>query len=242
MPTNKIKVAVLVDGSFFLARYKTLYKNKRDFDPKDPEKVANDLYEIVNKHTKGKYLYRVLYYDAKPLEKKVIHPITGKQIDFSVSDVCTFRKAFYEKMKIKRKVALRLGFLSGKSWLLRAPITHELLKGTKALTDIKESDVYLDIKQKGVDIRIGLDIASLAYKRLVDQVVLISGDSDFIPAAKLARREGIDVVLDPMRGPINQKLLEHVDGITTYAPTPGSPGDRSRKPHPPAGNKEPTSL
>jgi len=41
--------------------------------------------------------------------------------------------------------------------------------------------------------RIGLDIASLAYKRQVNQVVLISGDSDFVPAAKLARREGIDL-------------------------------------------------
>ena len=46
--------------------------------------------------------------------------------------------------------------------------------------------------------RIGLDIASLAYEKQVNQLVLISGDSDFVPAAKLARREGIDFVLDPM--------------------------------------------
>ena len=49
-----------------------------------------------------------------------------------------------------------------------------------------------------MDIRIGLDIASLAYKELVDHVVLISGDSDFIPAAKVEWREGIDFILDPM--------------------------------------------
>jgi uncharacterized LabA/DUF88 family protein len=40
-----------------------------------------------------------------------------------------------------------------------------------------------DTAQKGVDIKFGLDIASLAYKRLVERVVLITGDSDFIPAA-----------------------------------------------------------
>ncbi len=28
--------------------------------------------------------------------------------------------------------------------------------------------------------RIGLDIASLAYKKQVNQIVLISGDSDFV--------------------------------------------------------------
>ena len=54
----------------------------------------------------------------------------------------------------------------------------------------------LDLKQKGVDMRIGLDIASLANKKLVDQIVLIAGDSDFVPAAKHARREGIDFILD----------------------------------------------
>ncbi len=26
----------------------------------------------------------------------------------------------------------------------------------------------------------------------IDQIILIAGDSDFVPAAKLARREGID--------------------------------------------------
>ena len=39
-----------------------------------------------------------------------------------------------------------------------------------------------------------LDIASLAYKGQINQLVLISGDSDFVPAAKLARREEIDFV------------------------------------------------
>ena len=43
--------------------------------------------------------------------------------------------------------------------------------------------------------KIGLDIASMAYKKQVDQIILISGDSDFVSAAKLARREGIDLYL-----------------------------------------------
>ena len=42
----------------------------------------------------------------------------------------------------------------------------------------------------------GLDIASIAHKRLANQIILIAGDSDFVPAAKQARREGIDFVLD----------------------------------------------
>ena len=78
----------------------------------------------------------------------------------------------------------------------------------------------LDVKQKGVDMKIGIDIASLAYKKQVDKIVLISGDSDFVPAAKLARREGVDFVLDPMWVDIKPELYEHIDGLRTFAPNP----------------------
>ena len=64
--------------------------------------------------------------------------------------------------------------------------------------------------------RIGLDVASLAYGRYVDQIILIAGDSDFIPVAKMARRNGIDFILDPMKQYIKPKLSEHIDGIETF--------------------------
>ena len=63
--------------------------------------------------------------------------------------------------------------------------------------------------------KIGLDIASLSHKKQVDRIVLIAGDSDFVPAAKHARREGIDFVLDSMGQKINSDLFEHIDGLTT---------------------------
>ncbi len=175
----------------------------------------------MNQHTKDKYLYRVLYYDARPLTKKSHNPISNKAIDFSKSNVAVFKLAFYQELMKKRKIALRLGHLKDKNtWLLRPNITKDLLKGKKTVDEIQDSDVYYDMHQKGVDMRIGLDIASLAYKRLVDQIILISGDSDFIPAAKLARREGLDVILDPMWNYIDNKLLEHIDGMQTFSPNP----------------------
>ena len=78
--------------------------------------------------------------------------------------------------------------------------------------DLTEANFIPTIVQKGVDMKIGIDIASLAYKKQVDQIVLIAGDSDFVPAAKLARREGIDVVLDPLEQSIKENLFEHIDG------------------------------
>lgn len=49
------------------------------------------------------------------------------------------------------------------------------------------------------------------------RIVLIAGDADFVPAAKLARREGVDFILDAMHQPISDDLFEHIDGLwTTY--------------------------
>lgn len=88
----------------------------------------------------------------------------------------------------------------------------------KALTvdDLSDQDLVLNMRQKGVDMKIGIDIATFAYKKLVDQIVLISGDSDFVPAAKLARTEGIDFILDSLGMHINENLVEHIDGLRSY--------------------------
>jgi uncharacterized LabA/DUF88 family protein len=75
--------------------------------------------------------------------------------------------------------------------------------------------------------KLGLDITSLAYKQQVDQIILIAGDSDFVPAAKLARKEGIDFVLDPMWNPINPDLHEHIDGLTSTCIKPYYKSDRN---------------
>ena len=58
-----------------------------------------------------------------------------------------------------------------------------------------------------------VDISSLAFKHQVQQIILISGDSDFVPAAKQARREGIDFILAPMGAAIKSDLYEHIDGM-----------------------------
>ncbi len=108
---------------------------------------------------------------------------------------------------------MRLGSLkdNGK-WFIKASKTKDLINGKVKVSDLQENDVFYEMKQKGIDMKIGVDIASLSLKRFVDKIVLISGDSDFVPASKLARREGIDFVLDPMDAHIEPSLFEHIDG------------------------------
>lgn len=100
-------------------------------------------------------------------------------------------------------------------YTLKSNKLNQLMRGDISVDDLTERDFLFNVEQKGVDMRIGLDIASLAYKKQVDQIVLISGDSDFVSAAKLARREGIDFVLDALHTNIKPNLFEHIDGLRT---------------------------
>lgn len=50
-------------------------------------------------------------------------------------------------------------------------------------------------------------------------IILISGDSDFVPAAKTARREGIDFIFDPMWNHIDDELHLHIDGLQSKQTT-----------------------
>lgn len=213
----KKRTAILVDGGFFLKRYRSINKIQNP----DPVRTANDLWEMCLKHlTQAKNeeydLYRIFYYDCSPYGKKQHNPITGKAIDFSKTDRYKFQIDFLEELKKKRKIALRLGVLEDrKRWIIKPSKTKDLLSKKISIDDLTEDDVQFDFIQKRVDIKIGLDIASMALKKQVDQIILISGDSDFVPASKLARREGIDFILDPMWNPIKPHLFEHIDGIAS---------------------------
>lgn len=209
-----------------MKRYRSLNRLKK----LDPVRTAADLWQMCIRHlsqAKGESfdLYRILYYDCLPYEKKQHNPLTKKAIDFSKTDQYKFQVQFFEELKKKRKIALRLGMLEDrKRWIIKPTKTKELLAGTIAIQDLTEDDVQFDFGQKGVDIKIGLDVASLALKRQVDQIILISGDSDFVSAAKLARREGIDFLLDPMWSPIKPHLFEHIDGLISRIKGPKKEG------------------
>lgn len=212
--------AVLVDGDFYLKRYRALVG-----DPiaDGAKQVANHMHRMALKHARheGFQLYRILFYDCVPFNKKVHHPLTGQLIDFGRTDQARFRNDFHDELKKLRKVALRLGSLQdGKRWVIYRTQLKELLKGRIKVGDLEARNVRYEMRQKGVDIKIGTDIASLALKKMVGKIVLVSGDGDFVPAAKLARREGIDFVLDPMWNHIQPSLLEHIDGLRSVVKPP----------------------
>lgn len=258
------RIAVLIDGSFFLKRLPKLVEPRQRATP---EAIAKCIRQLAHSHVKtltgcdaddwSQHLYRIFYYDAHPYEGKAHHPIDNRSIDFAKSNVANERKALFTVLRKQRKLALRLGKVNKEhDWAIQPQLTKKLLKSREALAALNQlapagngnptvsltltaqqcaelvamrdlwqgldgGSVNLGLKQKGVDIRIGIDIAALALKKQVDTIVLVSGDSDFVPAAKLARREGIDVVLDPLWQKVNDDLYEHIDGLQSGFKKPG---------------------
>ncbi|MFQ6969426.1 MAG: NYN domain-containing protein [Subdoligranulum sp.] len=209
------KTAILVDGGFYRKRAAHLWGKKT------AEERAKELSAYCHAHMQdrdgnaSRELYRIFYYDCKPIGRRSIyHPLTKRNVDLDKSETYTWTLTFLEELKKRRKFALRLGELSNQAcYNLRPDVTKKLLAGTRTLDSLTEEDFMFVAQQKGIDMRIGIDISSLAFKKQVDQIILIAGDSDFVPAAKLARREGIDFILDPMWADIKEDLFEHIDGL-----------------------------
>ena len=219
MPT-----AIFVDAGFFLKRFPSVYPDRNSGDA---VLVARSLHEMALDHLRQRGdgdrrdLYRIFAYDCPPLLKKAQHPITGRPLDFARTTTAQFRLEFHQQLKCLRKVALRLGRLQDRrSWRMRPDRLRSLLRRDIAFSELTDEDFVYDVNQKGTDMRVGLDIASVSYKRQADQIVLVAGDSDFVPAAKLARREGVDFILDPMWSQIADDLHEHVDGLRSTCPRP----------------------
>lgn len=237
-----MKTAIMIDGAFFIKRASTLWGNI------GPTELVDFLFdEYCQEHLKNSAksarvatvdLYRIFFYDCPPANINTIHPVSLKKVDYQNSPQSKWRIEFHDAVIKKRKAALRLGKIddSNLTWQMSGKIVKELCSQKKLAVDITEADVRLNIRQKGVDMRIGLDIAAVAFKKQADQIILIAGDSDFIPAAKLARREGLDFVLDPMWLGIKKELYTHIDGLhtpklsptkkATSPKTPDKQGDR----------------
>lgn len=215
-----MKIAILVDGGYYRKRAD---KVKGSMSPED---AAEELYRYCQRHLYDKAskkvkirheLYRIYYYDCPPLDKKINHPYDNELIDFSKSPMKAWTDDFFNALSHKRKVALRLGELNEKiaHFNLKPNITKKIANKSLSVDEIQKNDFRFNVQQKGVDMKIGLDILTLALKKQVDQIVLIAGDSDFVPAAKMARREGVDFVLDPLGNKIKDSLSLHIDGLRT---------------------------
>ena len=229
------KVAILIDGGYFLKRLPTVYyPNHREADPRNPESASEAVRLLVESHLRAQnryvhaphyrtLLYRVFYYDARPYLKKEHCPISHRAINYANTGEAKFRLGLFDCLRRMPNTAVRLGEVQReRGWLLKESVQKRLLKGEVRVGDLTDDDFTFDLRQKAVDMRLGIDFASLAIKQQVDTIILVAGDADFVPASKLARREGVKVILDPLWLGVADELSEHIDGVRSGFPRPGT--------------------
>lgn len=200
------RFSILIDGGFFVRKLRQKLGKSPD--------VADVVREIdtlrCHDSLSSFELLRTYYYDAYPATGKIRHPTSGQTTNLAETDVATRNKAFLQSLELQPNISLRVGELSPRGFKLSPSALNDPTLATRALQD---SDFLPDIEQKGVDLRIGLDIARLSLRGLVRTIVVVTGDSDFIPAFKFARREGVRVVLAHMGHGVKRELKAHTDGI-----------------------------
>ena len=65
--------------------------------------------------------------------------------------------------------------------------------------------------QKGVDVRLAVDLVRLSWAGHIKIAVLIAGDNDFVPAVKAAKDAGVIVKLYYSKNSYSDELIAAVD-------------------------------
>lgn len=184
-----MRVSVMIDGGHLRALAR---QADHIYDPDYIEKIARACVEP------DETLLRILYYDCAPYAGKARLPVSGTEYEFQGSD------AWLRELAARNLFAVRRGVLKFRGFKpKRIPIA------SNALSD---SDFKPDFEQKGVDMRIGLDIANYATTKSVNRIILITGDTDCVPAMKHARISGLQIVLASLPNhKVAAELLWHSD-------------------------------
>lgn len=68
-------------------------------------------------------------------------------------------------------------------------------------------------KQKMVDVLMSLDIVEMCFDKKINEVIIVAGDADFVPAIKKAKNCGAIVHLFYHSKSVHNELLDNVDEI-----------------------------
>lgn len=198
--------AIFLDGGFLT---KKLYGRLRRHATADDVVAECDRLQRIPQVADYELL-RIYYYDAFPSSEKVKKPVRRTDVNLATTDRYRAAQSLHDQLVLKPNFALRMGQvnLSVEKWRLNPRVARELIRAQRALVN---NDFELDLKQKGVDMRVGMDMARIALREMARTIIVVTGDSDFVPAFKFVRREGVKVVLEPMGHNVRIELRQHAD-------------------------------
>lgn len=200
------RYAILLDGGFVLKVLGGKHRRQAGVDDVMEECARIQGHSALQ----GRELLHIYFYHAPPATGNMVNPLDHGEIELSNSGMAQRMKMFLNDLEMRPNLILQLGETKAQGWTIGAAAMKSLTRMPRSL---QPSDLVPNIRQKGVDLRIGLDIAQLALRQLVGSIVVATGDTDLVPALSFARREGIRVYLDHLGHGIPAQLEKHADVV-----------------------------
>lgn len=194
-----MNTAILIDGAFLRKKFHAAFK--KDIAAEDVRQFAQSLLTKFNLSAED--MHRMYYYDCEPCDAKTSTPVTNRAFLFEKTPQYIYGIKLLSDIKRLDYFAVREGTLQFSGWKLK--------KAAYNKQPLDDSDFEPELHQKGVDIKIGLDLAWISYKQVAERVIFVTGDSDFIPAIKTARRNGIFVYLVTLGHMVRSELPDNCD-------------------------------
>lgn len=183
------KITILIDGGH-LRSY--LRKANKPIEADYIEKIG------LASALANEEIIRILYYDCALFNGTTRLPVSR------VIQTHNQTTPYLYNLAQKDLFAVRRGVLKFRGYVIK--------KNHQPSNPPVDNDFVPKFQQKGVDMRIGLDMATIAANRSVDLIAVMTNDTDCIPAMKLVRRAGIQVALLCIPGcRPTQELLAHTD-------------------------------
>ena len=187
------KTAIMIDGGHVRV---LAQRAKKTFNPDYIEQTG-----LACPIRDDEEVFRILYYDCAPFSGTAKLPVSADKKTFSGSDKWMRELANKDLFAVRRGVLKFRGFV-----LKKIPYVPS--------GPLQDSDFEPKFEKKGVDMRIGLDMAIFSSNKSVDRIALVTNDTDCIPAMKHARRAGLQIALVVVPGyhPAPE-LLSHSDFV-----------------------------
>ncbi|MCF6207585.1 MAG: NYN domain-containing protein [Sulfurovum sp.] len=199
----KERVAIFVDWDnlrYLLQNIKRQHKEIQVFDFNNPSHLTQLFNNFLENNES---LYRIFFYTAKPLsddeiraqlrnrEREAFDEYVDKR-NSSIFDIATH---FLAEIVKEPYIALRCGVLKVRGMKQGKP----------------------DIVQKQVDMLMGLDISEVTFNKHAQKVIIFSKDTDMKPALKMARINGLEVIIANFKEKdyLAPKLILHSDIVRT---------------------------
>jgi predicted nuclease of predicted toxin-antitoxin system len=140
----------------------------------------------------GETIIETYYYDCLPCGGKVKFPISKTDFDFESTPIYSASNEMLARIGNDPFFTLRKGKLIFVGWTIKEESINELRQKIRALVD---NDFEPKLIQKQIDMMIGLDLTKISTRNEIDSIILITGDSDFVPAIQSARSRKKNVYL-----------------------------------------------